>query len=87
MKFLIHGTTHFGWVRVTVKNSKVKGGTLSATITEYGYETIANKKVLAGLPSNNAQVSEGTTQTERANGPSLGRLALGSEGLAMWRRE
>jgi hypothetical protein len=83
VKFLIHGTTHYGWVRLTVTSSKTKLTT--ATITEYGYETIANKLVLAGLPSKTAQASSEEDISElRA---SLGTLALGVDGLAMWRRE
>jgi hypothetical protein len=58
VKFLIHGTTHFGWIRMTVKNPKTRG-VPTAPITEYGYETTANQKVLAGLPSNNTQAPEG----------------------------
>ena len=81
VKIIIHGTTHYGWVRVTVKNPTGRGP-ITATITEYGYETIANKKVLAGLASNNAKVIP-----EKASGGSLGMLALGAEGLPMWRRE
>lgn len=81
VKIIINGTTHYGWVRVTVNNPKGRAK-LTATITEYGYETIANKKVLAGLASNNAKVTP-----EKASGGSLGMLALGAEGLPMWRRE
>lgn len=81
VKIVIHGATHYGWVRVTVKNPKGRG-TLTATITEYGYETIANKKVLAGLASNNARITPGN-----ASSGSLGMLALGVDGFALWRRE
>lgn len=84
VKISINGTTHYGWVRITVKNPKTKGS-LTATITEYGYETIANKKVLAGVPSNHAEVPEDADA--RAAGASLGMLALGAEGLPAWRRE
>jgi hypothetical protein len=87
VKFLIQGTTHYGWVRVTVNNSSKRFQLLTATITEYGYETIANKKLLAGLPSTNAKVPQGVTETGRVSGPSLGMLALGAEGLTAWRRE
>jgi hypothetical protein len=43
IKFQISGKTHYGWIRVTVKSA------MNATITEYGYETIANKSLKAGL--------------------------------------
>lgn len=83
VKFKIKGATHYGWVRVTVKTSDTRDY-VSGTITEYGYETIANKVVLAGVPSKNAldvQASDGS------DGPSLGALAQGADALALWRRE
>lgn len=89
MKFLIKGTTHYGWVRATVKNTKNPSGSLTGTITEYGYETIANKAVFAGLPSTAAEVREeiGQSGTGKSNSASLGMLALGADGLVIWRRE
>jgi hypothetical protein len=84
VKFQIHGATHYGWVRVTVSSNKTEGDALSGTVTEYGYETIANKRALAGVPSNNAQEDEARNI---GSGPSLGALALGTDGLALWRRE
>ena len=65
VKFQIKGQTHYGWIRVTVKSAH------NATITEYGYETIAGKSLKAGLKSNN---------------PSLGDLAAGENGLSVWRK-
>ena len=84
---MIKGTTHYGWVRITVKNSKNVSIPLTGTITEYGYETIANKVVLAGLPSNAAADAKESEEIARAGGASLGMLALGADGLAAWRRE
>lgn len=83
VKFKINGATHYGWVRVTVTTSTGRHY-VSGTITEYGYETIANKTVLAGLASKNAPNDEAS---ENNSGPSLGALALGAHGLALWRRE
>ncbi len=87
VKFLIKGTTHYGWVRITVKNSKNVSIPLTGTITEYGYETIANKAVLAGLPSNAISTTEESAGIGKAPGASLGMLALGADGLAAWRRQ
>jgi hypothetical protein len=85
VKFLIQGTTHYGWVRVTVvAHANVR---LSGAITEYGYETIPNKRVLAGVPSNNNVVSEVPAGNGRNHAPSLGMLALGASGLTLWKRE
>jgi hypothetical protein len=86
VKIIIHGATHFGWIRITVKNPTSKGK-LTATITEYGYETIANKKVLAGLASNSTNVPEAKTNLPAVSGASLGMLALGAGGMEVWRRE
>lgn len=83
VKFKINGATHYGWVRVKVTTSTERYY-ISGTITEYGYETIANKSVLAGLASKNMPDDEAD---ESNAGPSLGALALGADGLVLWRRE
>jgi hypothetical protein len=70
-------------VRVTVKTS-TKRYYVTGTVTEYGYETIANKPVFAGLTGKNVPDDEAS---ESNAGPSLGALALGADGLALWRRE
>jgi hypothetical protein len=83
LKFKIKGVTHYGWIRVTVDLKNL----MSATITEYGYETIANKNLDAGLTgagSADAQIQE---MPDRSVQPSLGMLALGADGLTLWRRE
>lgn len=77
VKFQIKGQTHFGWIRLTVET-----GSFTATITEFGYETVANKSVDAGLSSSSASAQ--LTKTHSRG--SLGMLALGAEGLALWRR-
>lgn len=94
VKFLIKGATHYGWVRLTVTvKSKGTGsgpkGSFSGTITEYGYESVANKTCSAGLPGANEEAKENeNSQNESVkSGASLGMLALGSEGLAQWRPE
>jgi hypothetical protein len=86
VKFKIKGQIHYGWIRVTITTNKVTGEPMKGTVTEYGYETIANKIVLAGLASSNVaeeQISEQTVPS----GPSLGALALGADALPFWRRE
>jgi hypothetical protein len=91
VKFKINGKTHFGWVRITVNTPSPScvplcSTFLSATITEYGYETVANKTISAGLASD-AAVDEALTTAEKPSRPSLGILAFGADGLAIWRRE
>lgn len=77
-KFLINGTVHFGWVRLSANFLSRPD---SATITAYAYETTANKKISAG--SSSSTVSSRATP---ANQPSLGMLATGVDGLA-WRKK
>ena len=83
VKFLISGETHYGWIRLTVNTDK--NGFLAATITGYAYETIANKKIQAGVSGNTA--SSETPTANQAPAPSLGMLALGADALPVWRRE
>lgn len=88
VKFTIDGKTHYGWIRITVKSSLTHPFTLmSATITEYGYETIADKSLGAGLASTDSANLQAPTMTEPSLRASLGMLALGAEGLSLWRRE
>ena len=84
VKFLIKGKTHFGWVRITVTTNPNKG--LSATITEYGYETIPNRPMLAGVASKNAAIPEAKRDGAIGRRVSLGSLALGVGGMNLWRR-
>jgi hypothetical protein len=92
VRFLINGTIHYGWIRLTVSRTIVFSGALrvSGTITEYAYETVANKKIGAGATTDVASRSSAHGNQSKALaslGPSLGMLAIGSEGLPLWRRE
>ncbi|MGH9493883.1 MAG: hypothetical protein ACRD3B_02700 [Candidatus Sulfotelmatobacter sp.] len=86
VKFLIKGQTHYGWIRLSVQWTHG----LTATITAYAYETVANKKI-GGGNAPDAPVSTDASVVPLGNskrkGPSIGLLALGSDGLAAWRRE
>jgi hypothetical protein len=85
VKFLINGQTHYGWVRMTV-TTEPSG--LSATITAYAYETVANKRILAGSPAKTAEAASRLSDPSLHQGrASLGMLAFGSDGLKLWRRE
>ena len=85
VKFLIKGATHYGWIRLTINLT----GRVSGTITEYGYETVANKKLGAGLTTDSSQTAKGSEDRKELSkpGPSIGMLALGADGLALWRRQ
>lgn len=93
VKFKINGKTHFGWVRITVTTPSPSCVPLcdtfmSGTITEYGYETVANKSLGAGLAGAAAAVAPNAQENKtQQSHPSLGMLALGSDGLPLWRRE
>lgn len=85
VRFLIHGKTHYGWIRLTVTTSET--APMSEEITEYGYETIANKALDAGLASSDAADGQAQAGADKPSAPSLGVLANGADGLALWRRE
>jgi hypothetical protein len=77
VRFLINGETHYGWVQMSTDTNK----SISATITAYAYETDANKKVTIE-PSGDAADEAAVNN----RGPALGMLALGADGLKMWRQ-
>ena len=74
LKFLIKGKTHYGWARMTVK---VKGTTITATLTGYAFETIPHKAIIAGKTKGPDVIA--------VQPASLGHLAQGSAGLTAWR--
>jgi hypothetical protein len=84
VKFLISGETHYGWIQMSTDT--VAG--MTATIEAYAYEVQANKKVTIGTTADKAEVrTEPETKTVTIDrGPALGMLALGADGLEMWRR-
>lgn len=84
VRFLINGNTHYGWIRLTVTTDP-RG--LSATITGYAYETVPNKRITAGAGASPASETKVSNSTQRPDAVSLGMLALGADGLTLWRRE
>ena len=76
VRFKIHGETHYGWIRLAVITGPGQFG-INATITGYAYETVSNKPITAGTSSAVLALA----------GPTIGMLALGIEGMPMWRRE
>ncbi len=95
--FQIEGKTHYGWMRLV--NSSQNG----ATLTGYAYETIPGKPIRAGYRRDNDDLTrepqDGTPDESvpmSSLGPqapppsesgSLGMLALGAEGIPLWRRD
>jgi hypothetical protein len=87
LRIQVNGETHFGWARLTVSFT---GGppdhrTWVAHLTGYAYETIPGKPIQAGQTRGS---KEDDGQASSKNMPlQLGALALGSKGIALWRRE
>jgi hypothetical protein len=85
LRFLIDGEVHYGWARLTVLTDSHRE-TVKATLTGYAYETVANQPILTGRISGTGE--ESAMASPAATHPvQLGLLALGSAGLAVWRRE
>jgi hypothetical protein len=96
LKFDISGKTHYGWARLTVQ--RVGRLHITATLTGYAYETIADSGLRAGQMHGDASSTD-TTAGEKVfgheamasasigagQGGSLGKLALGAQ-AAMIRR-
>jgi hypothetical protein len=95
VRFLIGGQTHYGWIRLTVTTTTdPRGPAMSAKITGYAYETVANKAIKAGTAATATSAAEKSAAEVQApknipnqSGPSLGMLAAGADGMPMWRRE
>ena len=88
---MLHGETHYGWVRLSVKVSR-EPFKATATLTGYAYETIPNKPIIAGKTERQEESSvdepnPATLNGDTAQPASLGLLAMGSPALSIWRRE
>lgn len=90
LRFQVGGEVHYGWARLNVSTHPV-----IATLTGYAYETIPNKPIIAGQtkgPNDDAETDNpGASITNPVpdipQPATLGALALGAPGLAIWRRE
>jgi hypothetical protein len=100
LAFTIHGKTHYGWARISVH--VVSRRFLSSRLTGYAYETIPGKSIIAGRtnaaeadPTNgrysaNPDDSGASLTNPIPDAPqpaSLGMLALGAQGVPLWRRK
>ena len=91
------GQTHYGWLRVRIAN--VSGENYpSLLLSEYGYESSPATAIAAGncvasasnlaTPPKPQLHAVSYPEEKKSEAPeSLGLLALGSEGLPLWRRE
>jgi len=89
LRFLINGKFHYGWARLNVAIAQQgQGHSITATLTGYAYETIANKPIIAGKRHDADDTEQPKTASVNPLEPtSLGRLAQGASGLQAWRRE
>jgi hypothetical protein len=99
LKFKIKGKFHFGWARLSVTTRQ---NSLTATLTGYAYETIPGQGIIAGQTNGTDEIDNSveqskandpghgaslTSPTPDAPQPaSLGMLALGVQGVQLWRR-
>jgi hypothetical protein len=88
LQFLINGEVHFGWARLNVTCYSLH---VIATLGGYAYETVPNAPITAGETMGaDKEANKGRDAALTAPGREtapLGLLALGSNGLSIWRRE
>jgi hypothetical protein len=88
LKFTVGGEVHYGWARVTVHADHT---TMTATLTGYAYETIANRGIITGFTKGTLDDAGEKDSAAMQNAPApgssatLGRLAQGAAGVPAWR--
>ncbi len=95
VQFQIAGQKHYGWIRMSVTIPFGSGNgqypPIKVEMTGYAYESVANEHIFAGAttgsPDDEGQVPADPASLRDENPASLGALALGAQGLAIWRRE
>lgn len=91
LRFTINGTTHFGWARLNVTCTTMYGNhKVTGVLTGYAYETIPDKAIITGKtkgPDDDDQPAPASLKTHISEPTTLGALALGAPGLAIWKRE
>jgi hypothetical protein len=83
LKFLIKGEVHFGWAEVSAKCTL--GTRVVGFVEGYAYETEVNKPIMAG--STGTAPGAPGAGLGSARPATLATLALGAQGLALWRKE
>lgn len=74
LRFSINGTTHYGWARVRVNGFK-------ATLTGYAYETVPNKKIVAGKTTGpDEDINTTVVAIPSSDSLTLNQLARGAAG-------
>jgi hypothetical protein len=93
LKFTVNGKTHYGWARLTVQ--ALGSAFIKATLTGYAYETIPGKSIKAGQrkgPVDESPIADFSAcltspVSDMPQPASLGILALGAQGVPLWRRK
>jgi hypothetical protein len=86
LKFEIKGKFHYGWARLNVRAGEAN---ITATLTGYAYETVANRSIQAGETKGDDMPAEpGVTAPGGAalSHTSLGALALGASDAPVGRQ-
>ena len=87
LRFIINGQVHYGWARVNVHLKLLGfGAKINVTLLGYAYETTPNNSIQAGETAAVASNAAGPEAAKTYPG-TLGALALGSNGLSIWRRK
>jgi len=92
-RFVIHGENHYGWAALSVVKAGFSGSkpVISASLNGYAYETVANRPIVAGVTRNLAASLEDpsgvSSDVPMPQPATLGLLALGAPGLAIWRKQ
>jgi hypothetical protein len=88
VKFKVNGEIHYGWVRMNVHFQPF--AYIFPEITGYAYETEAGKSIRAGQTketSEAAKISNSLLPESVVREATLGALAIGAQGIDIWRRE
>ncbi len=84
-KFMINGEVHYGWARVKTVAARTL---IRALLTGYAYETTPNTPIVTGQTSGpSAALTTPELKPLPPTQVTLGMLAQGADGLAIWRRE
>ena len=87
LAFKLNKQVHFGWARLT--EVCLKNGENGALLTGYAYETVANRPIVAGatpIPANEGDSLPISPTSPQPLPASLGTLAIGVQGISLWRR-
>ncbi len=90
LKFQISGKIHYGWARLDITaqlSGPLMHPLIQATLTGYAYETIPGKSIKAGQTKGPDDIVESPDAALTVEPATLGRLALGAQGIALLRRK